>query len=72
MHFRFEINSWKAVQSLVWAIFSMAWALVGTSVAIHFHLEDSWSGIAVVAGPLIFLFSFFVSYLLQAVKIIRA
>ena len=71
MHFRFEVNKWKAVQSLVWAIFSIAWAGVGTSVALHFHVEDSWPGIAVVAGPLIFLFSFFVSCLLQAVKIIR-
>jgi len=42
-----------------------------TSVAVHFHLEDSWSGIAIFAGPLIFLFSFFISSLLQAFKIER-
>jgi len=33
----------------------------------HFHLEDSWAGIAVFAGPLIF----FISFLLQAFKIKR-
>ena len=44
---------------------------VGTSVAMHFHLEDSWAGIAVFARPLIFLFSFFISCLLQAFKIER-
>jgi hypothetical protein len=44
MHFRFGINRWKAIQALVWAVFSMAWAAVGTSVALHFHLENSWLG----------------------------
>jgi hypothetical protein len=68
---RFRVDKWKAVQALVWAIFSMAWAVVGTSVAIHFHLENSWLGIAVFAGPMILLFSVFVSCLLQTFKIER-
>jgi len=68
---RFGVNKWKAVQALVWAIFSMAWAVVGTSVAIHFHVENSWMGIAIFAGPIIILFSFFVSCLLQTFKIER-
>jgi hypothetical protein len=71
MRFRFGINRWKAIQALVWAVFAIGWAAVGTSVAVHFHLEDSWSGIAVFAGPLIVLFSFFISCLLQAFKIER-
>jgi hypothetical protein len=69
MRFRFGIDRWKAVQALVWAIFSIAWAGVGTSVALHFQLEDSWLGIAIFAGPLIALFSFFVTCLIQAFKI---
>jgi hypothetical protein len=68
---RFGVNKWKAVQALVWAVFSMAWAVVGTSVALHFHLEDSWLGIAIFAGPIIVLFSPFVSCLLQTFKIQR-
>ena len=71
MRFRFGIDKWKAIQALVWAIFSIAWAGVGASVAQHFHLEDSWSGIAIFAGPLIVLFSFFIGRLLQAFKIER-
>jgi hypothetical protein len=71
MRFRFGLIRWKAIQALVWAVFSIGWAAVGTSVAVHFHLEDSWSGIAIFAGPLIFLFSFFISSLLQAFKIER-
>jgi hypothetical protein len=71
MRFGFGINRWKAIQALVWAIFAIGWGAVGTSVAVHFHLEDSWLGIAVLAGPLIFLFSFFISCLLQAFKIER-
>ena len=71
MHFRFGINRWKAIQALVWAVFAIGWGAVGTSVAVHFHLEDSWLGIAVFAGPLIFLFSFFISRLLQAFRIER-
>ena len=55
----------------MWAVFSIAWSVVGTSVALHFHLENSWLGIAIFAGPMIFLFSFFVSCLLQAFKIRR-
>ena len=69
MRFRLGINRWKAIQALVWAVFAIGWGAVGTSVAVHFHLEDSWSGIAIFAGPLIFLFSFFISCLLQAFKI---
>jgi hypothetical protein len=71
MNFRFGISRWKAIQALVWALFSVAWAGVGTSVALHFHLENSWWGIAIFAGPMIFLFSFFISCLLQAFKIER-
>ncbi len=71
MRFRFGIDNWKAVQALVWAIFSIAWAAVGTRVALHFHLEESWSGIAIFAGPLILILSFFVGCLLQAFKIER-
>jgi hypothetical protein len=71
MHFRLGINRWKAIQTLVWAVFAIGWGAVGTSVAVHFHLEDSWSGIAIFAGPLIFLFSFFISCLLQAFRIER-
>jgi hypothetical protein len=71
MRFRFGINRWKAIQALVWAVFAIGWGAVGTSVAVHFHLEDSWSGIAVLAGPLIVLFSFFIGCLLQAFKIER-
>jgi hypothetical protein len=37
MRLRFRIDRRKAIQALVWAIFSMAWAAVGTSVAVHFH-----------------------------------
>lgn len=59
------------MQALVWAAFAIAWGAVGTSVAMHFHLEDSWAGIAVFAGPEIFLFSFFISCPLQAFKIER-
>jgi hypothetical protein len=66
---RFGVNKWKAVQALVWAVFSMAWAVVGTSVALHFHLENSWLGIAIFAGPIVVLFSLFVSCLLQTFKI---
>jgi hypothetical protein len=62
---RIGANKWKAVQALVWAIFSIAWAGVGASVALHFHLEDSWWGIVIFAGPMIVLFSFFISCLLQ-------
>jgi hypothetical protein len=68
---RFGVNKWKAVQALVWAIFSSAWAVVGTSVALHFHLENSWLGIAIFAGPMSFLFSLFVSCLLQTIKFER-
>jgi hypothetical protein len=50
---------------------AIGWGAVGTSVAMHFHLEDSWSGIAVFAGPLIVLLSFFIGCLLQAFKIER-
>jgi hypothetical protein len=71
MRFLFGIDKWKAVQALVWAVFAIAWAVVGTSVALHFHLEDSWLGIAILVGPTIFLFSFFVSCLLRAFKIER-
>ena len=71
MRFRFGIDKWKAVQALVWAIFSIAWAAVGVSVVLHFHLDDSWSGIAIFAGPLILLFSFFIRCLLQAFKMER-
>jgi hypothetical protein len=71
MRFRFGIVKWRAMQAIVWAIFSIAWAGVGTSVVLHFHLEDSWLGIAIFAGPLIFLFSFFVSCLLKTFKIER-
>jgi hypothetical protein len=71
MRIHFGINKWKAMQALVWALFSIAWAVVGTGVALHFRLEDSWLGIAIFAGPLIFLFSFFVSCLLRAFKIER-
>jgi hypothetical protein len=71
MRFRFGINRRKAIQALVWAVIAIGWGAVGTSVAVHFHLEDSWSGIAVLAGPLIVLFSFFISCLLQAFKIER-
>ena len=69
MRFHFGIDKWKATQALVWASFSIAWAVVGTSVALHFHLEDSWLGIAIFAGPLIVLLSIFVSCLLRAFKI---
>jgi hypothetical protein len=68
---RFGANRWKAVQALVWGIFSIAWAGVGTSVALHFHLEDSWRGIAIVMGPMIALLSFFISCLLQTFTIER-
>jgi hypothetical protein len=68
---RFRVDKWKAVQALVWAIFSMAWAVVGTSVALHFRMENSWLGIAIFTGPMIFLFSLFVSCLLQTFKIER-
>jgi hypothetical protein len=71
MRVRFGLDKWKAVQALVWAIFSIAWAGAGTSVALHFHLEDSWLGIAILTGPLIVLFSFFVSCLIQALKLER-
>jgi hypothetical protein len=71
MRFGFGINRWKAMQALVWAVFAIGWGAAGTSVALHFHLEDSWSGIAVFAGPEIFLFAFFISSLLQAFKIER-
>jgi hypothetical protein len=71
MRFRFGINRWKAMQALVWAVFAIGWGAVGTSVAVHFHLEDSWSGIALFASPLILLFSFFIRCLLQAFKIGR-
>jgi hypothetical protein len=59
----------KAMRALVWAVFAIGWGAVGTSVTVHFHLEDSWSGIAIFAGPLIVFFSFFTSCLLQALKI---
>jgi hypothetical protein len=59
------------VQALVWAVFSVAWAGVGTGVALHFHPEDSWMGIAIFAGPIIFLLSFFISCLIRAFKIER-
>jgi hypothetical protein len=62
---RFGANKWKGVQALVWAIFSIAWTAVGTSVALYFHLEDSWWGVVIVAGPMIILLSFFISCLLQ-------
>jgi hypothetical protein len=71
MRFRLGMNRWKAIQALVWAVFAIGWGAVGTSVAVHFHLEDSWLGIAIFAGPLIFLFSFFISCLLQAFRIER-
>jgi hypothetical protein len=71
MPFRFGISRWKAIQALVWAVFAVGWGAVGTSVAMRFHLEDSWLGIAVLAVPLIFLFSFFISCLLQVFKIER-
>jgi hypothetical protein len=71
LSFRFGTNRWKGIQALVWAVFAIAWGAAGTSVAMHFHLEDSWAGIAVFAGPLIILFSFFISSLLQAFKIER-
>jgi hypothetical protein len=71
MRFRFGINRWKATQALVWAVFAIVWGGVGTSVAMHFHLEDSWAGIAILAAPLIFLISFFISCLLRAFKIER-
>ncbi len=58
MRFRLGINRWKAIQALVWAVFAIGWGAVGTSVAVHFHLEDLWSGIAIFAGPLIFYFLF--------------
>jgi hypothetical protein len=69
MRFRFGINKWKAVQALVWALFSIAWGAVGTSVAVHFQMEDSWLGIAIFAGPLIVLYSLFVACLLQTFKV---
>jgi len=68
---RFGANGWKALQALVWWLFSIAWGGVGTSVAVHFHLEDSWWGIVILAGPMIFLFSFFISCLLQTFTIER-
>jgi hypothetical protein len=58
MRFRFGTNRWKAIQAMVRAVFILGWGAVGTSVALHFHLENSWTGIALFAGPLIFLFSF--------------
>jgi hypothetical protein len=68
---RFGANKWKRVQALEWGIFSSAWAGVGTSMALHFHLEDSWWGIAIVMGPMIVLLSFFISCLLQTFTIER-
>lgn len=59
------------MKALVWATFAIGWGAVGTSVATHFHLEDSLFGIAILAVPLVFLFSFFVSCMLQAFKIER-
>ena len=32
------------------------WPVVGTSVALHFDLEDSWLGVVIFAGPIIVLF----------------
>ena len=37
------------------------WAGVGMNVALHFHLEDSWWGIVIFSGPMIVLFTFFIS-----------
>ena len=71
MGFRYGIDGWKVVQALVWVGFSLAWAAVGARVALHFHQEDSWLGIAIAFGPMIFFFSSFISCMLQSVKIER-
>jgi hypothetical protein len=59
MRFRFGINRWKAIQALVWAVFAIGWGAVGTSVAGHFHLEDSWSGIVGLCRATDFFIFFF-------------
>lgn len=66
---RFGINGWKAVQALVWAIFSISWGVVGGRVVLHFHLNDSWWGAAIFACPIIVLFSLLISNLLQTATI---
>lgn len=71
MGIRYEIDGWKAVQALVWCGFTLAWAAVGARLVLHFHQEDSWLGVVIAFGPMIFLFSFFISCMLQAIKIVR-